>query len=98
MDIVLDHIQVVLNFKSFKTSLTQMPLGYFPREDLAPDKILSQKHEFHLVKNKFYFILGFQRPISFNLNLLDNFGALLGLPVGLQVLAKGLGGGRVLLF
>ncbi len=74
VDVVLDHVKVVLDFECFEAYFIQVFAGYLPAENLASNKISSQEHQLHLVQDEGQLVSHRQRPIRLNLDLLDDLG------------------------
>jgi hypothetical protein len=88
MNIVFDHVVEVSDLLFLKTLLIDVLLGDLSAEDLASDKVVPCQDQLHLVKNEIHLLSHFKRPVSLNLDLLDELGGLLLLAVLLVHLAQ----------
>lgn len=77
MNIVNNHVEIVLNLLSFKTFIIKMSSANLPREDLTSYKVFSDEYKLHLVKDKVNLFCHLEGTICFNLNLLNDFSSII---------------------
>ena len=81
MDVVLDHVLIVLDFTGFDAFLVEGSVADLATEDLAANKIVTSEYKLHLVKDELNLLSRFKRTVSLDLDFLDDVASSINLAI-----------------